>query len=72
MSFSTVLKVSYDPRGDQAMQSNLLMSDTKVSEPSVHRPIQPVLLLIVVTFQFQGIYFYRLRFLALYIPMSVL
>ena len=58
MSLSTVLKVSYDPRGDQAMQSNLLMLDAKVSEPSVHRPIQLVLLLIVVTFQYFKVFIF--------------
>ena len=58
MSLSTVLKVSYDPRGDQAMQSNLLMSDTKVLEPSVHRLIQPLLFLIVVTFQYFKVFIF--------------
>ena len=40
------------------MQSNLLMLDTKVSEPSVHRPIQLVLLLIVVTFQYFKVFIF--------------
>ena len=73
MSLSTVLKVSYDPRGDQAIQSNLLMLDTKFSEPSVHRPIQPVLLLIVVTFQYFKVFILSFTiFSALYTHISIL